>query len=195
MPPRTSQTTGEMPNQLGAPAFGWIQPQTPDLRTPKTISAEAERGQDTAPTRSSFGRSSGTESCDLRARKRITPGQKHLACEHPAPGEVRGREAADQRPDRNGDRARRGDHPVGGGPALLGEVRGDERDDRRQDQRRADALEERPAEQEHGQARREGSRQRAARVDDAADRERALATDQGCRSWRPVSISAAITSV
>ena len=71
IPASTSQTTGEMPNQLGPPDLGWNQPQTPDLRTPKTISPRPSADR-TPPTTSSFGRSSGTESCCLREKKRIT---------------------------------------------------------------------------------------------------------------------------
>ena len=82
-----------------------------------------------------------------------------------------------ERADRDGDRARRRDEPVGRGPPLGREVAGDERDDRRQDQRRADALEERPAEEQDRQVLRERGRERAAAVDHAADRERALAAD------------------
>ncbi len=97
--------------------------------------------------------------------------------EHPAPREVRRREAADQRADGDRDRTGGRDQPVGRGPALDREVAGDERDDRGQDQRRADALEERPAEQQHRQVRGDRGRERAAAVDHAADRERALAAD------------------
>ena len=42
-----------------------------------------------------------------------------------------------------------GDQPVGAGPFVAVEVGGHERDDRGQDQRRADALEDRPADQQH----------------------------------------------
>ena len=47
-PPRTSQTVGERPAHDGPPGFGWIQPHTPERRTPKTSSAEAERREDRA---------------------------------------------------------------------------------------------------------------------------------------------------
>ena len=100
-----------------------------------------------------------------------------LAREHPAPGEVRRAEAADQWPDRDRDGARRSDEAVRGRAARLGEVAGDERDDRRQDQRGADALEEGPADQQDGEARRQRRRQRPCAVDHAADRERPLAAD------------------
>jgi hypothetical protein len=101
-----------------------------------------------------------------------------LAREDPPPGEVRGEEAPDQRSDGDRDRTCGRDQPIGGGTPLRREVAGDERDDRRQDQRGADSFQEGPAEQEHRQAGRERRRERAAAVDDAADRERTLSSDQ-----------------
>ena len=73
--------------------------------------------------------------------------------------------------------AGRGDQAVGAGPFGAAEVGGDERDDRRQDQRGADALQDRPADHQHRQVRRERGGERAAAVDHAADREGALAAD------------------
>ena len=126
---------------------------------------------------SSFGCFSTGASAIRRVRSRIASTITHFAGEHPAPREVRRAEAADQRADRNGNRARRRHEPVGGGSPLGREVTGNEGDDGRQDQRRADALEQRPAEQQYGQALRERRRQRAAAVDHAPDRERALPAD------------------
>ena len=102
---------------------------------------------------------------------------QHLAGEDPAPGEIGREDAADQRPDRNRDRPRGCNHPVRGRAAGDREVPGDERDDRGQDQRRADALEERPAEEQHVEVGCDRGRERAAAVDDAADREGPLAAD------------------
>ena len=82
-----------------------------------------------------------------------------LAGEDPPPREVGRAEAADERPDRDGDRAGRRDEPVRRRPPLGREVPGDERDDRGQDQRRADSLQERPAEQQHRQALRDRGRE------------------------------------
>ena len=114
---------------------------------------------------------------DAARQKQDREHDHDLSCEHPAPREVRRAEAPDQRPDRDRDGARSRDEPVGRGPALGREVPGNEGDDGRQDQRRADALEERPAEEQHGQALRDRRRERAAAVDHAADREGALPTD------------------
>ena len=70
-----------------------------------------------------------------------------------------------------------GDQPVGAGTLGLGEVRRHQRHDRRHDQHRPQALKERPAEHQHRQAMRQRGGQRAAGVDDASDRECALAPD------------------
>ena len=108
--------------------------------------------------------------------------------------EVRRDEPADQRTGRDRDRARRGDEAVGAGRSFGGEVRRDQRDDRRHDQRGADALEERPAEDEDGEVRSERGGERARGVDDAADREGAPPADDA-PTLPPVIISVAMTSV
>ena len=108
---------------------------------------------------------------------RIADHEHDLAGEDPAPREVGRAEAADQRADRHRHRARCRHEPVGRGPLLGREVPRDERDDRGQDQRRPDPLQERPAEEQDGQALRDRRREGAAAVDHAADRERALAAD------------------
>ena len=69
------------------------------------------------------------------------------------------------------------DQPVGARALGLAEVRRDQRHDRGHDQHRAQALQARPADHQHRQVRRQRRRQRPARVDDAADRERALAPE------------------
>ncbi len=63
-----------------------------------------------------------------------------LTGEHPPPGGIGGQQAADQRPGRHGDRAGRGDQPVGARALITGEVRGDQRDDRGHDERGPDAF-------------------------------------------------------
>ena len=162
-PARISQTVGERPDHDGPPGFGWIQPHSPERSTPKTSSAEPERRQHRADHVEVRARAPTGASAIRRGRSEDDEHEHDLAGEHPAPGEVGRAEAADQRPDRDRDRAGRGDQAVGGRAALGREVAGDERDDRRQDQRGADALEERPAEQQHRQARRERGRERPAR--------------------------------
>jgi hypothetical protein len=100
-----------------------------------------------------------------------------LSSEDPPPREVRRTETTDQRADGDRDRSCRGDQPVRGGPPLGREVPRDQRHDGRQDQRCADALQERPAEEQHREALRNRGRERPAAVDHAADRERTLAAD------------------
>ncbi len=69
-PPRTSQIVGDSPAHDGPSGLGWIQPHSPERRTPKTRSPRpnAER---TAPTTSSCGRSSTGASAIFRVRSRI----------------------------------------------------------------------------------------------------------------------------
>jgi hypothetical protein len=132
----------------------------------------------------------GADQVDVRPRVRrrvLDPARQgkdrddddDLPGEHEPPRRVRRREPADQRADGNGARPGRGDEAVGLRPLLEAEVAGDQRDDRRQDQRGADALEERPAEQEHRQALRERGRQRPQAVDHAPDREGPLPAYEG----------------
>jgi len=53
----------------------------------------------------------------------------NLGHEDVAPRGERGDRSADERSRRDGDRTGGGDHAVGGGPPLLGEIRRDERHD------------------------------------------------------------------
>ena len=70
-PPRTSQTTGDVPNRTGAPGFGRTHPQTPERRTPNTVK-ESPTTESTAPNRSKDTRSSGGVSCTRRSDTRMT---------------------------------------------------------------------------------------------------------------------------
>ena len=86
------------------------------------------------------------------------------------PADRRGDQAADQRAGRGADAAHRADHAERPGPrGDLGEQQRGEDVDRRDQQRRADALEDRVAEDEHAQAGRDRAHQRADAVDDQAD--------------------------
>ena len=100
-----------------------------------------------------------------------------LAGEDVAPAELGGDPAADQRPGRDG----RPGHPAHDAErerALLSRVgRGDQRDDRGHDQRRADSLDQGPADQEHGEVRAQRGGERAQPVDGQPDRERPVAPD------------------
>ncbi len=102
---------------------------------------------------------------------------EHLAGEDVAPRQVGGEEAADHGADGDGDGRRGGDQAVGFRPLRGHEVAGHQSDDGRHDQHRADALEERPADDEHREVGRQRGGQRAAAVDDATNRERLLAPD------------------
>ena len=134
----------------------------------------------TTPTRSILRRARPRGSSAIRrVSTRIAEHDQHLAGEHPAPAQVGREQPADERADGDGDRARRHHQPVRARPALGAEVGRHERDDRGQDQRRADPLEERPADQQDRQRRRDRGGERARAVDHAADRERPLAADQG----------------
>ena len=69
-PARTSQTVGDSPAHSVPSGFGWIQPHSLDRSTPKTSNASPS-ADDTAPTRSSFGRFSTGASAMRRVRSRI----------------------------------------------------------------------------------------------------------------------------
>ena len=94
------------------------------------------------------------------------------------PRQVGGDEAAEQRSDRGGDRRRGADQRVG--LLLRGafEVAVDQRLHRGQQQRRAEPADDRPEDDDRGQALGEGHRQRADRVAEQAQHVRPLAADQ-----------------
>ena len=145
----SARSTGERPSHSGASGLGWTNPHEPALRIANTISARPS-ADSAVPTRSSRGRVSGGASAIRRADGEDRDHDQDLADEHPAPRRVGREQPADQRTGGDGDRPGRGDQPVGTrAPGRL-EVRRHQRDDRRQDQRGADALEERPAEHQHG---------------------------------------------
>ena len=127
--------------------------------------------------RSRCGRFSTGASLTRRAKTEEDDDDDDLADKDVAPGGVGGDEAAYELPDGDRHRGRRGDEAVGLRSGLGLEVAGHQRDDRRHDQRGADALEERPADDEDQEARRERCGQRAGGVDDAADGEGATAAD------------------
>ena len=79
----------------------------------------------------------------------MTEHDEDLADEHPSPRQIRGEQAADERTGGHGDRTGRGNQPVRAGAFRAREVRRDQGHDRGHDQRGADALEERPPEDQH----------------------------------------------
>ena len=171
-----NQIVGERPSHEVPPSLGTTQPHSEERSTPRTMSARP-MAQSAAPMRSRCGRSLDRRVLDAAREDEKDDDDDDLADEHVAPGGVGGDEAADERPDGDRHRGRRGDEAVGLRPGLDREVAGHQRDDRRHDQRGADALEERPADDEDREARRERRGQRAGGVDDAADGEGAAAAD------------------
>jgi hypothetical protein len=151
---------------------------TKTISGPASTSPEPERGErcaDQVEAGTVLGRGIG----DPARENEDGEDDQHLVRENPAPGEVRREEPPDERPERDRDRTRSRDETVGGRPALDREVPGDERDDGGHDQRGADPFEERPAEQQDGETRRERGRERPGSVDDTAERECPLPADQG----------------
>ena len=99
-----------------------------------------------------------------------------LADEHQAP-RARGRHpAADHRTGRDRGRCDATDDPVGQRPLLALVVLRDERRDRRDHEHRAEALDQRPAEEQDGEVRADGRDERARGVDHQADREGTIAS-------------------
>ncbi len=175
-PASTSQTVGDSPAQDGPSGRGWIQPHSPERRTPKTTSASPS-AESTAPTKSSCGRSSTGASAIRRASRRIamtrttSPAntqrhEKYVVQKPPmsGPTATATAPAAATSPYAAGRRSR------GKLPATSATIAG-------RIKRRSHALEERPAEQEHGEVGSDRGRERPAPVDHAPDRERALAPD------------------
>ena len=80
-------------------------------------------------------------------------------------------------PDGDRDGRRRENEPVSLRPCGGREVASHEGDDGRHDEHGADALKERPADDQHREVGRERRGRRAAAIDDAADRERPLEAD------------------
>ena len=131
----------------------------------------------TVPTRSSRAPSSAGVSAMRRVSAKMISTTRTSPTNTHRQEQVGGEQAADQRPGRHRDRAGRGDQPVGARALITREVRRDQRDDRRHDQRGPGTFQHRPAHDQHGQVRRQRGGQRPAPVDDAPDREGALAAE------------------
>ena len=101
-----------------------------------------------------------------------------LQQEADAPGQVGGDEAAEQRPDRGGDRGRRSDQRIGLLLRRSLEVAVDQRLHRGQQQRGAEAADDRPEDDDRRQALGERHRQRADRIAQQTQHVRPLASEQ-----------------
>ncbi len=101
-----------------------------------------------------------------------------LEQEHDAPGQVRGQESAEQRSDCRGDRSCRTDERVGLLLILSLEVAVDQGLHRGQQQRGAKPTDDRPEDDDRGQALRQRHRQRADGVAEQAEHIRPLAADE-----------------
>ena len=101
-----------------------------------------------------------------------------LEDERDPPGQEGGDEAAEQRPDGGGDRRRGADQGVDLLLRRALEVAVDERLHRRQQQRRAEPADDRPEDDDRGQALGQGHRQRADRVAEQTQHVGPLAADQ-----------------
>ncbi len=106
------------------------------------------------------------------------PDHDDLEREADAPRQERGQEAAEQRADGGGDRRGGADQRVGLLLRRALEVAVDQRLHRRQQQRRAEPADDRPEHDDRGEPLRERHRERAQRVAEQPDDERALASDQ-----------------
>ena len=175
-PTTMSQNVGEIPRNDGPPDFGMTQPHTLERSTPKTA-VPSPMTESSVPTRSRWGFDSTGASAIRRDSTRMTPTTSTSPKKTQSPRAVGRRRAADQRPGGHRDRSGGGDQAVRLRPRLGSEVPGDEGHDRRHDQRGADAFEERPADDQHGEVRGEAGGQRADAVDHAADRERPATAD------------------
>ena len=175
-PPSSNQTTGDIPSHCGASGLGWTKPQVPDRMTPYTITPRPA-AESSVPTGSRRTPGTAGESAIRHVREKDAEHQDHLAHEDPAPTGVRREQPADQRADRHGDGARRGDEPVGPRPLGAAEVRRHQRHHGRHDQRGTEPFQHRPAEDQDREGLGQGGDGRATPVDDAADHEGPLAPD------------------
>jgi hypothetical protein len=100
-----------------------------------------------------------------------------LAREHDAPAEVGRCPASEDRTDRDAGAGDAADDRVRRFAGVALEVARDERGERRKHERGADSFEDRPAECENCDGRRERRHQRSAAIDDQSDDERAAASD------------------
>ena len=153
------------------------------LQDPEDDEAQTQRRQE-GPEEVELDALLGRRVVDAAREQNDHRDDQHLTDEHPPPRGVGREEAADQRAQRGGDRAAAATSPYARGSLGLAEVRRHERHDRGHDQHRAQSFQARPAEHQHRQVRRQRRRQRPAGVDDAADRERALATRGSRRPCR-----------
>ncbi len=101
-----------------------------------------------------------------------------LAQERDAPGEVGRDEPSDERPDRGSDRGGGADQRVGLLLHRAGEVAVDQRLHGREQERRAEAADDRPEDDDREQALRQRHRQRADRIPEQPEHVGALASDQ-----------------
>ena len=161
-PPSISQMHGDRPSHSGASGLGWTNPHVPARRTPNTMSPRPS-ADSAVPTRSSRTPASRVPSSIRRARSEDPEHDHHLAREHVAPREVGREQTADDRTDRDRDRGGGGDQPIRARSLRASEVGRHERDDRGQDQRRPEALEARPPDQQHAEVRRDRGDERPAR--------------------------------
>ena len=157
-PARTSHTPGESADPRRAVRLGLDPAPLARAQHAEHEQREAESRQHGADDVERRGRLSTGASAIRRVMRRIASTTTTSPAKTQRHEKYVVQKPADERADRDRDRARRGNESVGRGPPLGREVRRDERDDRRQDQRRADALEERPPEEQHRQVRRERGR-------------------------------------
>ena len=174
-PPTIRNGTSENPNGVTScpltvsASIGLIQPHVLLFRIPNTIRPKRdgrERGADVIQLRWVFGLA---RSLHALVDEQHRDHDHDLADEDVPPAERRRHPAADQRA--GCDRRARGpaDHPVGERTVLALVVRGDQRRDRRDHQHRAEPLDPRPADQQHGEVRAERRDQRAEPVHRQAD--------------------------
>ena len=118
----------------------------------------------TAPTtsRRGLGPVAGASATN-RVMARMNSDEHDLADEHDPPAQLGGGPAAEDGADGDAGAGDAADHRVGDLAVAALEVAGDQRGQRGQHQRRADALEDRPAQGQHRHGRRHRGQRRAAR--------------------------------
>ena len=183
-PAAITNGVSEKPKGSTGELRGASQPQLLACSTPKTTSARPA-AESTPPTQSRRGRRAlALGLADQPRAEQDADRDDDLADEDDPPAQLGRRPAAEDRADRDAGAGDAAEHAVGDRPVAALVVAGDEGDQGRQDQRRADPLEDRPAEHQAGHAPGGGGERRADAVDARGRSRRRGAVPRGRRACR-----------
>ena len=171
-PTMTMGIVGEKPTTVNGGSIGLMKPQVlAETRASTVVPIATARQGDTRNVESA-GLRRRRQVLDLSAeRKNQRDDHDGFRPEHPAPTEVRGCPAANERPGGGSCTSNAAEEGVGDGSVAAGVVDGCEGGNRRDDHRGADAFDDRPADEQHAEAAGQRCHQGADRVHDRTDNE------------------------